>query len=426
MNNRTETTAKPEATFSVTLSDLRGLFGVCMPLLDERQRRIFAASVAKMLSHGGKKVVSELTSLSYPTLAKGAKEVEELEFDPQARPSIKDGQRVRKEGGGRKSITERCPGIDEAIEALLDGHVVGNPESPLCWTTKSTYVLQKLLEKQGLKISPDTIANRLKAMNFSLQQNRKYLEKGANSPDRDAQFRFISDLCQSFFAEGMPVISVDAKKKELVGNYKNAGREYRRVGDPRKTNGHDFEGPEGKATPYGIYDIYANEGFVNVGISADTAEFAAFSIKRWWETMGKSRYPNATKLLITADCGGSNSARTRLWKVQLQKLATELQLDIHVCHFPPGTSKWNKIEHRLFAQISRTWRGQPLESLAVIVSLIAATTTDKGLSVHCELDENAYERGIKVSDKEMASLNLERSAWRGDWNYVMHPQSAPT
>lgn len=394
-----------------------------MPLLDERQRRLFAASFAEMLKHGGKKFVSRITGLSYPTLARGAEELMTLPTDAKARPKINEGERVRKEGGGRKSIIEHAPEIDDAIMNLLDGHVVGNPTDPLCWTTKSTYIISKLLsEKYNINVCPNTVAERLRALGFSLQQNKKYIEKGAKSPDRDEQFRFINESCKSFFEKECPVISVDTKKKELVGNYKNNGAEYRPKGQPRLTYGHDFQGPEGKAAPYGIYDIQNNEGFVNVGTSADTSEFAVASIKRWWLTMGMKRYPNATELMITADCGGSNSVRGRLWKTELQKFSNETNLSIHVSHFPPGTSKWNKIEHRLFAQISRTWRGQPLETLEVIVSLIQSTTTNTGLKVQCELDQNNYERGIKIDDEELAAVNIERNDWRGDWNYVIRPQ----
>ena len=396
--------------------------GRMSPLLDERERRLFAGSLANMLGRGGLKRVSELTGMSRVTVRKGQAESEDLPCDPKLYRKGAETESVRQAGAGRKSITERAPGILEAIRALLDGHVVGNPENPLCWTTKSTYTLSKLLQEQGVKVSPNTVGKLLKDDGFSLQQNRKYVEKGEHSVDRDRQFRFIKDLVSQFIVNADPVISVDTKKKELVGNYKNNGKEYRPKQTPRMVNAHDFEGEGGKAAPYGIYDIAANEGFVNVGISADTAEFAAFSIKRWWEEMGKTRYPEARRLMITADGGGSNSSRGRLWKVELQKLANELGLDIYMSHFPPGTSKWNKIEHRLFAQISRNWRGKPLETLEVIVSLIASTTTNSGLVVKCALDDKFYEKGIKVSDDEMKSINIERCEWRGDWNYIIRPQ----
>lgn len=412
-------------SFTIPASAMEKFLGQCMPFLDERLRRLFAAAFAEMLEHGGKKFVSAITGLSYPTLARGAEELIALPTDAKARPKINEGERVRKGGGGRKSIIEHAPEIDDAIMQLIDGYVVGTPTEPLCWTTKSTYIISKLLlEKYNIKVSPNTVAERLRSLGFSLQQNKKYIEKGAKSPDRDEQFRFINNSCKLFFAKGFPVISVDTKKKELVGNYKNNGAEYRPKGQPRLTYGHDFQGEGGKAAPYGIYDIQNNEGFVNVGTSSDTAEFAVASIKRWWQTMGKDRYPNATELMITADCGGSNSVRGRLWKTELQKFSNETNLSIHVSHFPPGTSKWNKIEHRLFAQISRTWRGQPLETLEVIVSLIQSTTTNTGLKVQCELDRNNYERGIKVEDEELAAVNIERNAWRGDWNYVIRPQVA--
>lgn len=423
MKNTPSTTPNGERAYLVRTQAIEKFFGTCMPLFDERSRRIVGASFADMLGHGGKKVVAEITDLSYPTIAKGAEEIASLPSDPKARRSVKEEVRVRAEGGGRKTAAELHPEITEKLADLLEGHVVGNPENPLCWTTKSTYTLSALLLENGIKVSPNTIGNILKEQGFSLQQNRKYTEKGEKSPDRNAQFEFINDQCKAFLAKNLPVISVDTKKKELVGEFKNAGQEYRKKGTPRKVNGHDFMGPEGKAAPYGVYDINRNEGFVNVGTSSDTAEFAAFSIKRWWETMGKERYPDAKDLMITADCGGSNSVRGRLWKVELQKLANEFGLNIHVSHFPPGTSKWNKIEHRLFAQISRTWRAQPLETLEVIVLLIASTTTKTGLIVKCELDEKEYQRGIKVSDEEMAAVNLKRNDWRGDWNYTISPNS---
>lgn len=410
-------------SFSISVDELRTYIGRLIPTLDERSRRIFAGATADLLGRGGKVAVNEITGLSRNTIDKGIQEYLQLPCDPKARKTVKDKTPIREEGGGRKTIEENQPGFRELILSLLDGYIIGNPENPLCWTTKSTYTLATLVKAKGFKASPTSIGRLLKLEGFSLQQNRKYVEKGAGSVDRDEQFRFINSESKRFLKDGLPVISIDTKKKELVGNYKNAGSEWRQKDDPRLVNAHDFEGEGGKAAPYGVYDVGANEGFVNVGISSDTAEFAAFSIRRWWESMGKKRYPTADKLMITADGGGSNSSRSRLWKVQLQKLANELGLEIHMSHFPPGTSKWNKIEHRLFAQISRTWRGQPLETLEIIVSLIASTTTNTGLVVKAELDENHYESGIKVSDEEFASLNLEKNAWRGDWNYVIRPQA---
>lgn len=410
-------------TISFSIPEFSTYIGRILPLLDEQQRRIVIGGMVAMAGRGGLKRISQITGISQPTLIKGRNECEALSAaEPQGREACVDSNRIRKEGGGRKSVTDHHSEIESALTQLLDGHVIGNPENPLCWTTKSTYTLSKLLADQGMKASPNTVAKLLRNAGFSLQQNRKYVEKAAASPDRDEQFRYINEKCKTFWRDGCPVISVDTKKKELVGNYKNNGAEYRPTKEPRKVNGHDFEGPGGKVAPYGVFDIQANEGFVNVGLSADTAEFATASIRRWWEEMGKVRYSSARKLMITADCGGSNGYRTRLWKVCLQRLANETNLEIHVSHFPPGTSKWNKIEHLLFAQISRCWRGQPLESLEVIVSLIAATTTDTGLSVQCAIDDNEYQRGIAVSDEEMAVVNLEKSSWRGDWNYIIRPQ----
>ena len=410
-------------TFNVSTERLDQFMGRIIPLLNERDRRLFAGSVVDLLGRGGMTYVRGATGLAKGTVRKGQKECQELECNPKARKTVKENQPIRQAGAGRKTVVEHNPTVMDEIHSQLDGHVIGNPENPLTWTTKSTYGLAEELKKKGIVISPKSVGRLLKADGFSLQQNRKYVEKGGKSEDRDEQFRLINERVKSFIQQGQPVISVDTKKKELVGNYKNNGSEYRPSGKPRLVNDHDFEGEGGRAAPYGVYDIANNEGFVNVGISADTAEFAAFSIRQWWDTMGKARYPNATKLMITADGGGSNSSRSRLWKLQLQKLADETGLEICMAHFPPGTSKWNKIEHRLFAQISRNWRGQPLETLQVIVSLISATTTNTGLTVKCQLDKNTYEKGIKVSDEEFEAINLIRDAWRGDWNYRIAPQA---
>lgn len=410
--------------YSLSIAELTQFIGIMMPRLDEQNRRIFASGIVNMLGHGGLKVVSEITDLSQPTLTKGCRECAELECDPKARNSIRElaTARIRKEGGGRKSAKEHYPGLEDALEAMLDGAVVGNPENPLRWTTKSTYTLSSLLKEQDFDVSPNTVAEILKEKGFSLQQNRKYIQKGESSPDRNEQFMFINDQCKSFISENNPVISVDTKKKELVGNFKNNGAEYRPKGEPRKVNDHDFMEEGGRVAPYGVYDIGANEGFVNLGTSADTAEFAVEGIRRWWEQSGHIRYPDASKMMITADCGGSNGYRTRLWKTSLQTLANETGLSIHVSHFPPGTSKWNKIEHLLFAQITRCWRGQPLETIELIVSLIQATTTSTGLKVSCQVDTNTYERGKKISDEALAAVNIERHDWHGEWNYVIHPQ----
>lgn len=406
---------------TVNTEKLRTFIGRIVPLLDERCRRLFVGAAADMLGRGGRKLVNEITGMSRVTIIKGVNECQDLPCDPKARKTVREQVPVRSPGGGRKTVQENQPGFREATLKLLDGHVIGNPGNVLCWTTKSTYALADLLKEKGVKVSPSSVGRLLKEEGFSLQQNRKFVE-GGRSPDRDEQFRLINEVSQAFLSEGQPVISVDTKKKELVGNYKNAGAEWRKKGEPRLVSVHDFEGEGGRASPYGVYDVGANEGFVNVGISADTAEFAASSIQRWWETMGCRRYGDAKRLMITADGGGSNSSRSRLWKSQLQRLSNELGLEIHMLHFPPGTSKWNKIEHRLFAQISRTWRGQPLETLQVIISLIESTTTKTGLVVKAQLDTTKYERGIKVTNQEMNSINIERNDWRGDWNYIIRPQ----
>lgn len=401
---------------------LTQFIGKIMPLLDERQRRQVLGCLASALGHGGITFLQKMTGVSRVTLTKGQKESEEFKCDPKARPSIDEMAPARKEGGGRKSVTEAQPEVTQSLLSLLDSNTVGNPENPLCWTTLSTYDLADVLKEKGFKVSPTSVRYLLKKLGFSLQLKRKFVEKGSKNDDRDAQFKNINEHAKQFIEAGDPVVSIDAKKKELVGDYKNNGREYRRKGNPRKVQGHDFQGELGKATPFGIYDVDANEGFVNVGISSDTAEFAVNSIRQWYLTMGYDRYPNAKRLMITADGGGSNGSRNRLFKRELQKFATEFHLEVHVFHYPPGTFKWNKIEHRLFAQISRNWRGRPLEMLEIIVNLIAATKTKTGLHVECKLDKNEYETGIKVSEEEMAGLNLLRRAWRGDWNYVIFPK----
>jgi hypothetical protein len=306
---------------------------------------------------------------------------------------------------------------------LLETSTVGDPENPLCWTTKSLRNLEVSLKEKGMSVSYVTIGNILEEMGFSLQQNRKYTESGNAGPDRDAQFKYINNKAKEFMNDKNPVISVDAKKKELIGNYRNTGKEYAPKGDPVKVNDHDFEGPGGKACPYGIYDLNFNEGFVNVGLSADTAEFAVNSIREWWRTMGSERYPEAKSLYITADGGGSNGRRNKLWKTSLQSFANETGLNIHVSHFPPGTSKWNKIEHRLFAFISKNWRGRPLETVEIIINLISATTTSTGLKVACKLDKNVYEKGKVVSDEELSGINITMDEWHGEWNYVIAPVS---
>ena len=393
-----------------------------VPLLDERQRRIYLALESESLGRGGVDEVRELTGIGRNSLFDGRREARDLPEDPRARPSASSLGRVRSEGAGRKPIEESQPGITEALASLLDGSVVGNPENPLCWTTKSTRNLSDALSGMGFKAGWDTVGRLLKGAGFSLRQNRKYVESGNPGPDRDAQFRFISDLSSAMLSAGQPVISVDCKKKELVGNFRNGGSEWHPKGAAPRVNDHDFRSQaEGMAVPYGVYDIGRDEGYVSVGVSAETGEFAVNAIRSWWETMGRERHPDATRLMVTCDGGGSNGSRNRLWKRSLQALADETGLTVMVCHFPPGTSKWNKIEHRLFSFISRNWRGRPLVSYEVIVSLIAATTNKGGLSVECAMDTGEYPKGIRVTDDEMAALALERDGWRGDWNYVISP-----
>jgi len=322
--------------------------------------------------------------------------------------------------GGRKRLTEKQPGLVAALEKLVDPATRGDPMSPLRWTSKNVAKLASALQVQGFKIGPDSVAALLKANNYSLQSNRKTLEGAAAHPDRDAQFHYIADSSAEFMAAGQPVISVDTKKKELVGTFHNGGREYQPKGSPEPVKTHDFKDPKlGKIIPHGVYDPAANVGWVSVGIDHDTADFAIESLRRWWRTMGSQAYPEAQRLLITADCGGSNGYRTRAWKLGLQHLADELGLEVTVCHFPPGTSKWNKIEHRLFCHITQNWRGRPLVSHEVVVNLIANTTTKKGLRVQAVLDTGRYPTGVKVTDAQMATVNLSPAEFHGEWNYTI-------
>lgn len=395
-----------------------------MPLLDESIRRKYIALESISLGRGGIAELHEFTGMAKSTIYAGLKEVAALEADPKAKKKADSSSRIRKEGGGRKTVEEKQPGLEKALLKLVDGSTAGSPENPLLWTTKSLRHISAQLESKGFKVGKDTVAKLLEQQGFSLQQNKKYVEAGKQSPDRDAQFKFINQLAKTMMEQNMPVISVDAKKKENIGNFKNGGAEYASKGQPIEVLDHDFMNKDnGKAVPYGIYDIFANEGFVSVGISADTAEFAVNSIRSWWEYMGKERYPDAKKILITADGGGSNGSRCRLWKKSLQDFANDSGLELHVCHFPPGTSKWNKIEHRMFAYISKNWRGRPPETLEVIINLIAATTTKSGLKIKCRSDLNNYAVGKKVTDEEMSNLNIERESWHGEWNYCISPQS---
>ena len=404
---------------------LKKLIGKMMPLLDEKNRRLFLGILADCLGRGSITKLNQITKISRVTISQGQKESLELKIDPEARSSITDTSGIRAPGGGRKKLEEKYPNLKEELLKLLDGNTIGNPENPLCWTTKSVRNLANELNKAEINIHYTSVGSILEDMGFSLQQNRKYVESGTQSVDRDEQFKFINAKSKEFIGKQKPVISVDTKKKELIGNYKNNGAEYRPKGNPVKVNDHDF-GTE-RAAPYGVYDVAKNEGFVNIGLSADTGIFASNSIRMWWDSMGRERYPDANEILITADGGGSNGRRNRLWKIGLQDFANESGLTVHVCHFPPGTSKWNKIEHRMFAFISKNWRGKPLETIEVIVNLISSTTTSpegsSGLKVTCVVDPNDYPTGIKISDEELNKVNLSQEDWHGEWNYIITPNS---
>jgi DDE family transposase len=389
---------------------------VLLPHLDERQRRLLLGAEARVLGHGGIRRVARAAGVAEGTVSRGVSELE-LGDAPLGR--------ARREGGGRRRLVDLDPGLRPALLALVEPDVRGDPMSPLRWTTKSTRRLADELTRQGWPISADTVAHLLRVEGFSLQGNAKTLE-GKQHPDRDAQFRYLNEQVKEHQAAEDPVISVDAKKKELVGPYKNGGREWQPMGEPVQVNTHDFLDREtGKAIPYGIYDVTADTGWVNVGCDHDTAAFAVASIRRWWQSRGTSDYPHARRLLITADAGGSNGHRTRAWKTELAALAAETGLHVTVCHLPPGTSKWNKIEHRLFSHITMNWRGRPLSSHEVIVASIAATTTRTGLTVRAELDTGTYPTGVEVSDAQIAALSMTRHRFHGDWNYTLHPHSAP-
>ena len=401
---------------TVTREMLAAKFEVIFPHLDERQRRLLMGAEARSLGHGGIRLVARAAGVREATVALG---VDEL--DSGAEPL----GRARRPGGGRKRAAGLDPVLRPALLALVEPQERGDPMSPLRWTTKSTRKLAAELTAQGHKVSADTVGDLLRAEGFSLQGNAKAVE-GKQHPDRDAQFRYISGQVREYQAARDPVVSVDAKKKELVGEFKNGGREWRPKGEPARVSTHDFPDRElGKAIPYGVYDLAANAGWVNVGTDHDTAAFAVESIRRWWKATGNSDYPLARRLLITADAGGSNGYRTRAWKTELAALAAETGLEITVCHFPPGTSKWNKIEHRLFSAITMNWRGRPLTSHEVIVNSIAATTTGTGLTVRAELDPGSYPTGTEISDAQMAAVPLARHRFHGDWNYTIHPRPGP-
>jgi transposase len=381
--------------------------------LNEMQRRQYVATLAKAYGYGGATVVHEITGVSMNTITAGKKELE-------GKPNLKPG-RIRKVGGGAKCLEAKYPDIQERILDIVDGSTYGNPEKVLSWTTESLRSIQKSLsEKHNITASHVTIREILKSLGYSKQANQKMLQVGEPHPDRNAQFEFINEKAKEFIELGEPVISVDTKKKENIGNFKNSGREYRRSKDPRKVFNHDFPIKElGKISPYGVYNLNNNIGFVNLGTSRDTAEFAVESIFRWWETIGKHTFPNATKLMITCDCGGSNGYKTRMWKYQLSQLAHQIGVEIHVSHFPPGTSKWNKVEHRLFCYISKNWQGKPLVSIETAVNLIGSTSTKTGLQVICQRDDTVYELGKTVSDEDFDSIDMDSIAPFGKWNYLL-------
>jgi hypothetical protein len=394
---------------------VRSKWDVIGPILDEHSRRLWAAAEAQALGRRGVSVVSRATGLSRTTIHHGVKDLVDLRGGANEK-----GRRIRSAGAGRKPIQEHDPTLLRDLEHLVDPVTRGDPESTLRWTCKSTRQLTAALADQNHIVGRQKVADLLALLGYSLQANRKTKEGSANHPDRDQQFHYINEQATAFQIRQQPVISVDTKKKELVGEFKNAGQEWRPQGKPEQVNGHDFPDPvQGKVNPYGVYDTLANMGWVSVGTDHDTAEFAVESIRRWWHKMGQSRYPEATDLLITADGGGSNGYRVRLWKVALQKFANETGLRITVCHFPPGTSKWNKIEHRMFSHISMNWRGRPLVSHEVIVNLIGATTTKAGLSIDAALDTNNYTKGIHVSDEELGAVNLKKAEFHGEWNYTI-------
>ena len=383
-------------------------------VLDERGRRVWAAVEAEALGYGGQSIVAKATGLSRTTLhSEGLEKAQ----DPPANHRI----RIRKEGGGRKKLTQQEPKLLSALEALVEPTTRGDPESALRWTCRSTRQLAAALKAQGYRIGHQTVASLLDDLGYSLQGNQKTTE-GSSHPDRDAQFKYIQRRVEEFQSRGQPVVSVDTKKKEHVGDFKNNGKEWRPKGNPERVRVYDFvDKTLGKANPYGVYDTTANVGWVSVGVDHDTAEFAVETLRRWWEKMGLSQYPVATELLVTADGGGSNGTRVRLWKVALQRLADQTGLRISVCHFPPGTSKWNKIEHRMFSYISLNWRGKPLISHEVIVNLIAGTTTRTGLKIQAELDTNVYPKGIQVTDKELEKVQIQKADFHGEWNYTLLP-----
>jgi hypothetical protein len=390
--------------------------------LNEKDRRLWCATEALAIKKGGIAMVHAATKVSRTTIYKGIKELESKRGRKgKKRRRKKSNGRIRKKGGGAKCIVSKMPGILPVLEALIEPEAKGDPQSPLRWTNKGLRKISSQLKKQGYNVCHVTIGNLLEKSGYSLQLNRKEKE-GKSVPDRNAQFQFINDQAKAFLDSCEPVISVDTKKKELIGEYKNGGREYRKKGDPVLVNVHDFpDKEEGKVVPYGVYDIGKNKGWVGVGITSDTAEFAVNTICDWWLNMGKKDYPKATKLMITADCGGSNGNRVRLWKWELQKLANKIDLDIHVSHFPPGTSKWNKIEHKMFSYITQNWRGVPLISQEAVVQLIGSTKTTKGLQIRAQIDYRKYSKGVEVDDKNFNGIAIIKNTFHGEWNYIISP-----
>ena len=406
----------------VQQSDIQRRFRTLSPFLDERMRRLVAAAESEAIGYGGVSAVARATGVSRRAITDGLRE---LTQGKRARQGMPARGRIRREGAGRKRAMDKDPSLLADLDRLVDPVTRGDPESPLRWTCKSVRQLAEELKQEGHAVSYQTVAELLHALDYSLQANQKRLE-GSQHADRDAQFQHINRKAQRYLKKNEPVISVDTKKKELVGDFKNGGREWQIKGEPEPVRVHDFEirqPDKGKVAPYGVYDLGQNVGWVSVGVDRDTAAFAVESIRRWWRWMGSQSYPHAKRLLITADSGGSNGARVRLWKWELQQFADETGLEISVCHFPPGTSKWNKIEHRLFSFISQNWRGKPLISHEVIINLIAATTSKTGLAVKSELDFNTYPPGIKVTDQQMAELHLRRDRFHGDWNYSLLPRT---
>lgn len=397
---------KGKDKLKIKLSDL-------LPELNERQRRLLVGAEAQSLGYGGINILAEITGISVPTIRKGIRELNNRK---------RRQEKIRKSGGGRKKATEKHPELKAVLQEIIEPETRGDPESPLRWTCKSVRNIADLLKRESLNVSPKTVATILHELEYSLQGNRKTKE-GADHPDRNEQFLYINKIAKKYLKSKDPAISVDTKKKELIGNYKNPGSEWAAKGNPTDVNGHDFPDPQvPKAVPYGVNDLAGNQGWVNVGITSDTAEFAVESIRKWWHVMGKKRYPQSRKLLIFADAGGSNGYRARLWKHELQMLSDQINSEITVCHFPPGTSKWNKIEHRLFSFISMNWRGKPLLSYQTIINLIAATKTNTGLKVKVRLDKRKYKKGIKISDDEMNTINLKKHEFHGEWNYTIYPR----